>query len=297
MIVVTILLSAFRKDPDDDSSQKKPKEEDKEKTAQPQKKENPVDDGSNSSPKDEKKEENSVKKETITEVEETKSKDEEKEQPKTEPKPSPSPVKSSNKYNKIILYGSSNSFKTQLFYSMLLDKKPSDFTTVTSVSPNASENFNFNGKKTTLIDIPGHSNFESKIGKYLEKNCLLVFILRTGSSEHNYLSKSAHKLYEILTKHDLEALQITISLIFVKDKEFGGKEEEKEFIKEFEKEIERIKFSRRTHVNTEEGTGSTRDYLKEIKQNFVLDHIRAKHCGSIFLDLETDTLKNKLNSI
>ena len=213
------------------------------------------------------------------------------EKPKTIEKKEPSV------YSKIILYGPNNSHKTQLFYSLLLNKNPLTFQTVTSITPNISESFKFNNKITTLVDIPGHSNFESKIGNHLEKNSLLLFVFKTQSEQNNYLGKTAHKLYEILTKHDLISLNITLGLLAIKNENFGDTEEENDFIKEFEKEIERIKFSRRTHVNVEEGSGAAGDYLKDIKENFVLDHIRAKRCQCLFLKLDNDSIQDFVNLI
>ena len=200
-------------------------------------------------------------------------------------------------YSKIILYGPNNSHKTQLFYSLLLDKDPLSFKTVTSIMPNISGTFKFNQKVTTLVDIPGHSNFESRIGKHLEKNALLLFIFKTENEQNNYLGKTAYKLYEILTKHDLVSLNITLGLIVIKPEDFGGNEEESDFIKEFEKEIERIKFSRRTHVNVEEGSGAAGDYLKDIKDNFALNHIRAKRCECKFLRLDGNSIRDFVNLI
>lgn len=294
LVVGTLILSALRTDSDDSPSSNKPKQPSPE-TSDNEKQDTDTQ-SETSTAKTEKKEEDPTNKGSIIPKEIITSAEPKKEEPKTTPKKSQTIRKGGKTFSKIILYGSNNSFKTQLFYSLLLDKDPTTFQTVTSVSPNTSEKFEFNGKTISLVDVPGHSNFESKISKYLEKNCLLLFILRTGSTEHNYLSKSAHKLYEILTKQDLQALQISIALVVVKETGFG-EEEEKEFVKEFEKEIERIKFSRRTHVNAEEGSSSYGDYLKDIKDNFVLDHIRAKDFACIFLELGIDSLKDKINSI
>lgn len=219
---------------------------------------------------------------------------EKKEPVATQVEPAKTAKKAPNKYNKIIIYGPNDSHKTKIFYSLLLQKSPDNFKTETSVEPNISETFSFNGKVTPLVDVPGHSNFESKIGKFIEKNSLLLFVLRTGSQQHNYLGKSAHKLYEVLIGQDLEALGVSIKLAIVKDEGFGGPEDEAEFIHEFEKEIERIKFSRRTHVNADEDVSAQGDYLKNIRENFAIRHIRAGDCSCFFVDLAQDSLLDKI---
>ena len=295
LVLGTLLFSFLRKEQEHTShstSAKPPKKQDSPKPKETQKSEEIQ---TPSQPKEETPEvaspEDQEKKEEVLQED---IKEEVQEMPREPEKPK---KKEPSVYSKIILYGPNNSHKTQLFYSLLLDKDPLSFKTVTSIMPNISETFKFNQKVTTLVDIPGHSNFESRIGKHLEKNALLLFVFKTESEQGNYLGKTAHKLYEILTKHDLLSLNITLGLIVIKSKNFGGNEEESEFIKEFEKEIERIKFSRRTHVNVEEGSGGAGDYLKDIKDNFALDHIRAKSCQCKFLTLEGNSIRNFVNSI
>ena len=303
IVVGTLVLSSLRRAP----SQTPPKEGPR-KTPEPPKKEESAPAKTPEQRAHSKSPEKPPKEEAKVEVKAE-------EVPETEPevkevnKPEPAKVKevkipesvkvkkAPQNFSKIVLYGSNNSCKTQLFYSLLMEKNPLDFQTVTSVSPNTSETFKFNGKVTPLVEVPGHSNFETKIGKFLDTNCLLLFVMRTGSKEHNYLGKTAYKLYEVLTKQDLVKQKITLGIVVVKDEGFEGREMESEFRKELEKEIERIKFSRRTHVNTEEGAGAGGDYLKDIKENFELGHIQAKESSFLFMKLGQDSLRDLINLI
>ena len=295
LVLGTLILSSLRKDPDENKDSSKPDQSTS--TSSELDKPQPVDQPDPFPKNDAPSEEKSNQDQSHSQKEVEPSQPDPVEEKQVEKSPEVPMKKEPNVFSKIILYGPNNSFKTQLYYSLLLDQNPLNFQTVTSISPNISETFKFNGKKTTLVDIPGHSNFESKIGKYFEKNTLLLFVLKMGSEEHNYLGKTAHKLYEVLTKEDLRAKEVSLGLIIVRDSREEEKDAEEQFVKELEKEIERIKFSRRTHVNAEEGAGGRADYLKDIRDNFVLGHIRAKECKCLFMRLGKDSLKDLINLI
>lgn len=203
-------------------------------------------------------------------------------------KPKSNEVKLNN-YNKVIIFGPPDSKKTELFYKLLLGNVSTDIKTETSIQINESNNFILNSKKTTLIDIPGHSNFDNKISNYLAPNSLLLFTVSPQSVGAN-ISQMAHKFYNLVTNNELEKSKTRLSLLVIFKEETSQAEFKTDFLEDFKKEMERIKFSRRTHVNSQE-SGKI-DYIKEIKENFDFDHVKSFGWSYGFLDLNKKNLSD-----
>ena len=225
-----------------------------------------------------------------------------KEQPKPivkeEPKPIVKPVlakppapeqktQQQNHYKKVIIFGPSNSKKTEFFYKLLLADSSLDFKTETSIKVNESTSFKLAGKGSTLVDIPGHSNFDNKISSHLQKGSLLLFTVSPWS-ETAKISQMAHKFYNLVTQNNLERAGVKLAMTVIIDRSGFNEDLGADFLEDFKKEIERIKFSRRTHVNSEEsGEG---DYLKEIKENFDFGHVRCRGWNLGFVDVSEPDL-------
>ena len=207
------------------------------------------------------------------------------EEVKSTPKVNKDVLPSKTAFKKVIIYGPSNSNKTKIFYRLLLGDKAKDFTTGTSIQINDTESFKFKGKKISLVDIPGHSNFESKVSNHLNKDSLILFITKAEVQEKNHMGKMTHKFYDLVTKNDLKKLNITLAMVVLTCQTSAEAVSIQEnFVTDFQKEVERIKFSRRTHVNIDEGQIEKSDYLRDIKDNFKLNHIKAAKFELLFFD-------------
>lgn len=192
-----------------------------------------------------------------------------------------------NHYKKVIIFGPSHSKKTEFFYKLLLANSSLDFKTETSIQVNESMSFKLAGKGSTLVDIPGHSNFDNKIASHLQKGSLLLFTVSPWS-ETAKISQMAHKFYNLVTQNNLEKAGVKLAMAVIIDRSGFNEDLGADFLEDFKKEIERIKFSRRTHVNSEEsGEG---DYLKEIKENFDFGHVRCQGWNLGFVDISEPDL-------
>ena len=189
----------------------------------------------------------------------------------------------------VVIAGLPGSGKTTLFY--ILGKGEAPPTISSTASQRAPVSSTDIKRGLNAVDVPGHENFKKEVIKEASHGKGVVFLVDSRNKQQIY--KSANYLYDLFITKQLQDKSIGMLIVsnFQDDKASLDPEALR---KELEKEIDRIKTSRKAF---DTDPVQINDYLRNDSTPFSFDHvkgIRIKFCRAAVLEGKIDEIKEYL---
>ena len=194
--------------------------------------------------------------------------------------------------NSIVLTGLSGSGKTSLFYLLSKGDTPATVSS-TAIQRSTIETADIK-KGITLVDIPGHENFKQDTIREIINSKGVIFLLDTKSRNNVY--KSALYLYDIFINKQIQSKGIDMMIVY-NNMDDRNSMNIGDIRVEIEKEIDRIRLSRRAYDSNDT---STVDYIKDGVESFSLDSVRGIRISYSNVNIHTSSvedIKTFINSI